>query len=98
MQTKTSKLFIFMGILFALFAILFGLLYYFDVVSGIDLYLAVTYISYFAGIALFYNGAYTREHGRKTSTVLNFLFGAAFVITSTVLLIYGLSTGNIILF
>ncbi len=98
MQSKSAVRYTVLGILFAVLAIVFALLYYFNVISGMDLYLAVTYISYFAGLALFYNGAFTRESGRKTSTALNFIFGTILIIISTVLLIYGFCTGRISLF
>ncbi len=97
-QTKSSKRFAFIGVLFCAFAIVFALLYYFNVISNLDLYLSVTYVSYFVGLALMYNGAYAREHGFKPSTITNFVFGAIFMIASIILLVYGLASGLIVMF
>ena len=97
-MSKSSKRYIFLAIIFSLVTITFTLLYHFKVVARMDLYLAVTYVTYFVGIALLYNGAYVREHGHTTSTGINFGFGILFIIASTVMLVYGLVTGIILLF
>lgn len=97
MQRETKR-FLILAIVFSVFAITFALLYHFKVVNYITLYLSVTYVSYFVGIALFYNGAYTRNQAKTNSTRLNFLFGFIFIAVSIALLVYGLITKEIILF
>lgn len=97
MQRETRR-FVILAIIFSIFAITFALLYHFKVVNYMTLYLAVTYVSYFVGIALFYNGAYTRNKDKTTSTKLNFIFGFVFIAISIALLVYGLVTKEIILF
>lgn len=96
MKSETKR-FVLLGILFSIFAITFALLYHFKVINYMSLFLAVTYVSYFVGIALFYNGAYTRNKDKTTPTKLNFVFGFVFIGISIVLLIYGLVTKEIIL-
>lgn len=98
MASKSSKRFIGLGIIFSIFAIFFALLYYFDFISTMDLFLSVTYVAYFVGIALMYNGAYTREHSKTKATALSFIVGACFILASIGMLIYGLMTGTVILF
>lgn len=95
---RESKRFVILAILFSIFAITFALLYHFKVINYMSLFLSVTYVSYFVGIALFYNGAYTRNKDKTTSTKLNFFFGFVFIAISIVLLIYGLVTKEIVLF
>lgn len=97
MQRETRR-FLVLAIMFSIFAITFALLYHFKVVNYMTLFLAVTYVSYFVGIALFYNGAYTRNKDKTTSTRLNFLFGFLFIAVSIVLLVYGVVTKEIVLF
>lgn len=87
-----------MGIIFSLFAILFATLFYLDLISTMDLMLSVTYVSYFTGLALLYNGAYNRSQAHKKSTVLNFSIGLVFILIAIALLTYGLISGKIILF
>lgn len=93
-----TKRYIGLGIMFCLFTLLFTVLYYVDAIKTLDLMLCVTYVSYFVGIALMYNGAYTRAQGKTKSTILNFAFGGLFIILAIGLLIYGLVTETIVLF
>lgn len=95
---KSSKKYLIFGIIFSLFAITFGLLHYFKVIKSLDLFLSVTYIAYFVGIALLYNGAYNRNYNRTKSTLLNFVLGGIFILAAIVMLIYGLATGIVIMF
>lgn len=98
MRDNSVKRYAFMGVVFSLFTILFFLLYYFKLISNMDLYLAVTYVCYFAGLAMLYNGAYNRSLEHTKSTVASFSLGVGFVVASIVLLIYGIVTGTIVLF
>ncbi len=93
-----TKRFIILAILFSILTITFSLLYYFKVITHLGLMLAVTYTSYFVGIALLYNGAYARKQNKRGASKLNVLFGFLFVCLSIGLLIYGLVIGEIILF
>lgn len=97
-STGNSKRYACLGVIFCLFAILFAILYFTDSIKYLNLTLAVTYVSYFIGLALMYNGAYNREKNHTTSTRLNFIFGFVFILLSISLLIYGLITGLIVIF
>lgn len=97
MLTNTKRC-LWLGIIFCVFAILFVVLYFFDVIKTLDLFLCVTYVTYFIGIALMYNGAYQRAKGFTKSTLANFIFGGIFMICAISMLIYGLVTGIIVLF
>lgn len=97
-MSSTLKRYLFLGIFFSVFALAFVLLHHFNIIRDMDLLLAVTYVSYFVGIALIYNGAYLREHSKTKSTGLCFIIGSLFVVLSTTLLIYGIATGRILLF
>lgn len=93
--TKSSKKYLWLGITFSLLAVLFAVLYYVNIISTMDLFLAVTYVAYFVGLALLYNGAYCRERSHKNSTILNFVLGCLFILLSTGMLIYGFATGKV---
>lgn len=97
MKSETKR-FLFLAIVFSAVTILFALLYHFRVISNMDLYLAVTYTCYFVGIALFYNGAYTRNKDKTNATKLNFLFGVIFTLVAIALLTIGLVRGDIVMF
>lgn len=97
-MAKDTKRFIFMAILFSAVTITFSLLYYYRIITYLGLMLTVTYMSYFVGLALLYNGAYARNQQRVTSTKLNFAFGIIFILVSIALLVYGITVGEIILF
>ncbi|MBE7075962.1 MAG: hypothetical protein E7375_02725 [Clostridiales bacterium] len=94
----SAKRYVWGGILFSLFAITFAILNHFNIISTMDLMLAVIYVGYFVGLALYYNGGFTREKDRPGASMLNFLLGTVFIVASIVLLIIGLVNGTIILF
>lgn len=96
--SRGAKKYMILGTFLSLLAITFALLYHFNVIKTFDLYLAVTYVSYFVGLALMYNGAYNRTFVRTKSTVINFVLGGIFILGSIALLIYGLVAGTIVLF
>ncbi len=98
MTTKASKRYVVFGIIFSIVAILFAILYCFKIISTMDVFLAVTYVSYFVGIALMYNGGYHRENGHTKATALNFLIGGVFILLSIALLVYGFVSGTVTLF
>ncbi len=97
MKSETKR-FIALAIVFSLLTITFFLLYYFKVITHLGLYLAVTYTSYFVGVALMYNGAYARKQNKRGASKLNVLFGTIFVCVSIGLLIYGIINGEIVIF
>ncbi len=97
-MSRSAKKYMFTGIFLSLMAITFALLYHFNVIKRLDLYLAVTYVTYFVGLALMYNGAYNRTHIHTKATVINFILGGIFILGSIGLLIYGLITGVIVMF
>lgn len=96
-MSRTTKS-VLMGIIFGSLAIVFAILYHFNLIKEMDLLLAGTYIAYFVGLALLYNGAYLREYDKTASTVINFIFGFICISLSIALLVYGLVNGTIVLF
>lgn len=97
MPTSNTKKYIWLGITFSVLAILFAILYYVNIISTMDLFLAVTYVAYFVGLALLYNGAYNRAKNHKNATLINFILGVLFILLSTGMLIYGFATGTVLL-
>lgn len=95
-MTRNMRGYIWTGVFFGLMTILFALLYYFNVIKNMSLVLAVVYVTYFVGLALFYNGAYCRKQAKTISSTLCMVSGGAFVVASTVLLIYGFCAGLIV--
>lgn len=98
MTGLSPKKCIIFGITFSTIAIVFAILYYFNVISTMSLLLTVAYVEYFVSLALFYNGAYNREKAHTSATVLNFLLGTLFVLLAIATLVYGFYTGSIALF
>lgn len=86
------------GIIFSLAAVVFAVLYHFNLIKSLDSFLALTYVAYFVGLALMYNGGYHREYRRTPSALISFVLGFLFIILAIVLLVYGLVQGYIVLF
>lgn len=97
-MSKSTKKYIIYCVIFCIIAITFSLLYAFDLIANLDLVLTGVYVSYFAGIALLYNGGYTREQNHIRSSLSNFILGFLFIGVSIGLLIYGIINGNILFF
>jgi len=95
-KTKTKR-YLWLGTIFSIFAVVFAVLYFFNIITTLDLYLAVVYVAYFAGIALFYNGGYTREREKLGASVSNFLLGFIFIGAAVVMLVIGFVNGTILL-
>lgn len=93
--TRDAKKYIIFGCVFGALAITFALLYYFNVISTLNLFTCVTYVVYFAGLALFYNGGLAREKGNRATSIASYLCATVFVVAAAVLLIYGFATDNI---
>ena len=83
------------GTLFAIGALTFGLLYYFKAVKYLDIYLAVTYIVYFVGIAFLCNASYCKQKERLTTARICTLLAVLLVAASIVMLICGFVYGKI---
>ncbi len=93
--SKKSKRFIALSILCALGAIVFTVLYFTNAVANFSLSLAVIYVSYFCGIALLYNGGFSKEQNKINSARVNLILGILFVLLSVIMLIYGFTTEQI---
>ncbi len=94
-MSKATKWYLFIGLSFCLVAVLFVLLYHFNVINNLTLMLTSVYVSYFVGIGLMFNGAYCKKNVHDKSAWLNGLLGGAFVIAAIVLLVIGLTNGQI---
>ena len=83
------------GTLFAAGAITFGLLHYFKAVKYLDIYLALTYVFYFAGVALVFNANYCSHKNHGFAALISIIAGLAMISASIVMLIYGFASGKI---
>ena len=90
-----SKKFVILSVMFCVLAILFFVLFEFSVISNMTLYLALVYVAYFAGLALFYNSANLRQTNKRTSANITLVFSLIIILASIVLMIYGLVSGEL---
>ncbi len=97
-QTRKSKRYLLAVVFFALCAIAFGLIYYFNVIKNLSLVMAVSYIVYFLGLAVFLNGSYCGETGRPKAKKWNYIFGSLILLGAAALLCYGICTNQIHVF
>ena len=94
-MSKSMKRYLLYGLMFCLAAVIFVLLYHFNIIKNLSLTLTAVYVSYFVSIALFFNCAYCKKHLHTTSAWINGLFGGLLLIASIVVLIIGLQNGQI---
>ena len=97
-KKKNPTRFLSMGIIFGLLAIFFVVMHYFNVIKTLDLFLTVTYVVYFVGLALLYNAAYCKTKNYRISKIISNIVGSLFILVAIVMLIYGFSTGTISIF
>ncbi len=97
-QSKSAKTYATFGILFGVLAIFFAIVYCFNIIKDYSLLMAGTYVIYFVGLSLIYNGSYCKEKSYNFSKKLNWFFGIIFVLVAIALLVYGLTTGEITMF
>ena len=93
--SREAKKYIILGSVFGILAITFALLYYYKVITTLNLFTCVTYVVYFAGLALLYNGSLSKTKGNKVVSVLSYLGATIMIVSAAVLLIYGFATDNI---
>ena len=91
----STRLMIFCCI-FCILSIVFFVLYQTDVISNLDFYSAMVYITYFAGLALYYNSRLLKENNKLKSAKICQVFAIVLILISLVALIYGFATGNIL--
>lgn len=94
-QTKTAKRSLLYVIFFSAIAITFGLIYYFGLIKGLNTIMAVSYVIYFVGLALIFNGTYCKETNRPKAKLINYLAGMIFILGAAGVLIYGFTTGTV---
>ncbi len=94
-MSKTTRRYLLYGLMFCLSAVLFVLLYYFNVIKNLNLTLTTVYVGYFVGLALLFNCAYCKKNLHNASAWVNGLCGGAFLIAAIVLLVIGLTNGQI---
>ncbi len=97
-QTNKSKKYLLAVILFAAMAIGFGVVYYLNLIKNLSLIMAVPYILYFVGIAIFFNGSYCGETNRPKAKRWNYFFGFLIILAAAGILIYGFVTGQVHMF
>ena len=90
-----SSLYIWISVFFCALTLVFFLLYELDIISTLNLYLTLTYIAYFVGLALFFNAGSLRFNGKVASSKICLAFATILVIVAMVALIYGFATGII---
>ncbi len=91
----TTKRFILLSVVFCVLAIVFFVLFELNFISNLTLYLALVYIAFFIGLALYYNSVNLRYASKKTSSNITLIISLVIILASIALLIYGLATGNI---
>lgn len=91
----TTKRFILLSVVFCVLAIVFFVLFELNFISNLTLYLALVYIAFFIGLALYYNSVNLRYTSKKTSSNITLIISLVIILASIALLIYGLATGNI---
>lgn len=90
-----SKKFVILSVMFCLLAILFFVLFELSVIKNMTLYLALVYVAYFAGLALLYNSMNLRQSNKRKSANVTLVFSLIIILTSIVLMIYGLASGEL---
>ena len=91
----TTKRFIILSAVFCVLAIVFFVLFELNVIGNLTLYLALVYISYFAGLALYYNSVNLRHAAKTTSANITLIISLIIIVASIALMIYGFVTGDI---
>ncbi len=97
-KKDNSKAFLLMGLVFGVLAVFFTLMHHFNIIKTLDLFLTATYVLYFVGVALLYNGAYCKTKNHQTSRILSTVLGALFCLAAIIMLIYGIANGLISVF
>lgn len=97
-MSRKAKNKMFMVIMFSAFAILFAILHVVGIIKKLDSYLAMTYMTYFLGLAFMYLGSYQKLKEKYSSMRWCFAASIVLILASIVFLIYGLATGEITLF
>lgn len=90
-----SKKFVILSVLFCLLAILFFVLFELSVIKNMTLYLALVYVAYFAGLALFYNSINLRQTNKRKSANVTLVFSLIIILASIVLMICGFVSGEL---
>ena len=90
-----SSLYIWISVFFCALTLVFFVLYELDLISTLNLYLTLTYVAYFVGLALFFNAGSLRFNGKVASSKICMAFSIILVLVAVVALIYGFSTGII---
>ncbi len=95
---KKSRNTMIMVILFSSFAIVFAILNVVGIIKNLNSYLAMTYMSYFLGLALMYLSTYHKRNEKYTSMYVCLVSSIILILVAVASLIYGLCTGEITLF
>ena len=95
---KKSRNTMIMVILFSTIAIIFAILNVVGIVKNLDSYLAMTYMSYFLGLALLYLSTYHKRNEKYVSMYACLVASITLIAVAVIALIYGLCTGEITLF
>ena len=95
---KKSRNTMLMVIIFSVFAIIFAILHVVGIIKNLDSYLAMTYMSYFLGLAMMYLSTYHKRNEKYTSMYVCLIGSIILILVAVTSLIYGLCTGEISLF
>lgn len=96
MKSSTSK-YIVTSLIFCALTIVFFLLYHFQVIDTFNLCVAMVYITYFVGLAIYYNAANLKEQAKGKSALICVIFSVIFILISIGFLVYGYVNGLIVL-
>lgn len=93
---KDTTRFIILSSIFCILAIVFFVLYQTEVITNLDFYSAMVYITYFAGLALYYNAQILKQNNKEKSGKICQICAIVLILIALVALIYGFATGNIL--
>ncbi len=94
MNTESKK-YIIVSALFCVLTLVIFLLFQFKVISNLDALLCMVYVTYFTGLALYYNAVNLRDNGKGPSSKICLAFSLILILISIAVLIYGFVTGYI---
>lgn len=96
MKSSTSK-YVVISLIFCALTIMFFLLYHFQVIDTFNMCAAIVYITYFVGLAIYYNAANLTEQAKGKSAAICVVFSVIFLLISIAFMVYGYINGLIVL-
>ncbi len=92
---SATKKYVIISSIFCVLTIVVFVLAQFKIITNLDSLLCMVYVTYFTGIALYYNAVKLRSDGKLPSSKLMLTFALVIMAISVAVLIYGFVTGDI---